>query len=173
MPLQPSFSPNNPLLIPDEPIQFLPMLGAVIGSKEAIFLQKIQDDLVDSPIVEDGRKWLSVSLDEIHLELYCFSKALIKRISLKLRNFTFQGKKSPILLVKRKKNTPENWQDRTCLYSVNYEALNELLPVARDFAEKRKKEIEARMPESVRAEMADIHMRDMLSLAASMPILNT
>ena len=39
--------------------------------------------------------------------------------------------------------------------------------------EKRKKEIEARMPESVRAEMADIHMRDMLSLAASMPILNT
>lgn len=169
MPMMP-FSPNSPLLIPDEPICFLPTLGAVIGVNEAIFLQKIQDELAYSQIFEDGRKWVRTTMDEIHMDLFCFSTSLLNKITKRLRNFTYEGEKYKLLLVKHGNKDPK---DRTCWYSINYEALNDLLPAAHAYAERRQKEIKANIPASVLQECAEIQQQNMMDTVAVMPILNS
>lgn len=118
------FNSTSPLLIPESPMQFLPALGALIGSDAALVLQQIQYWLNHSNNVIDGEKWIYNSIDQWHLQFYWIQRRTLQRYFSTLQNFSYDGNVYHIIKVRgQNKTSPTKW------YTINYEALNELYPI--------------------------------------------
>ena len=119
-----SIQRTNPLLIPESPMQFCPMLGALVGESQAIVLQQLQYWLTRSKHVIDGEKWVFNTLDEWNLQFYWLSKSTLQRIFGKLRNFDYEGQMYHLVKVRNlTKGSPIKW------YTINYDDLDALYPI--------------------------------------------
>ena len=119
-----SIQRTNPLLIPESPMQFCPMLGALVGESQAIVLQQLQYWLTRSKHVIDGEKWVFKTLDEWNLQFYWLSKSTLQRIFGKLRNFDYEGQMYHLVKVRNlTKGSPIKW------YTINYDDLDALYPI--------------------------------------------
>ena len=115
---------TNPLLIPESPMQFCPMLGALVGESHAIVLQQLQYWLTHSKNVINGEKWVFNTVDEWNLQFYWLSKSTLKRIFSKLRDFSYDGELYHLIKVKSlTKGSPIRW------YTINYDDLDTLYPI--------------------------------------------
>jgi len=143
---------NNPLLIPEEPVQFLPTLGGYVGENEALFLQKLQEQLTFSQTFIDGVRWVKCTLDEWHLQCFWMSKRTLQRVISNLREFHRDGEVFKLLRVEKHGDDPFcsiKW------YAINYDEVSRLLPFAEQFAIDKKHELLKKMnlpPDSTREE---------------------
>ncbi|ULG72988.1 replication protein [Macrococcus brunensis] len=107
----------NKLLIDDYPIQVLPSLAVQIGLNEAIILQQVHYWLNNSKHFHDGRKWIYNSYPQWKKQFPFWSEKTIKRTitSIEKQGLFHIG------------NYNRAGFDRTKWYSINYEAVNNLV----------------------------------------------
>lgn len=110
--------PVSRLLIDEPPLIVLPSLAAAIGLEEAVMLQQIHYWLQKSKHLHEGRKWIYNSYPEWAGEINFWTEHQVRRILNQLR-------KLGLLLTG---NFNRLALDRTTWYSIDYEALDALLP---------------------------------------------
>ena len=131
-------SGSNPLLIQEQPIQFLPTLGGYIGVNEALFLQKLQEELSCSHLYVGGERWVRCTLDEWNLECFWMAKRTLQRVIQHLRSLKLDGQEFHLLKVECHEANPFSsikW------YSIDYDEFECLLPMAEKFAVARREEL--------------------------------
>ena len=147
---------NHPLLIQEEPVQFLPTLGGYIGENEALFLQKLQEQLSFSQTFIDGVRWVKSTLDEWHLQCFWMSKRTLQRVISHLRSFRRDGEVFRLLRIeKRVEKHGDDPPSSVKWYAINYDEINRLVPFAEQYAATKKEELLKRLnlpPDSTREE---------------------
>lgn len=108
---------NGNLIINDKPLLIPTSLATLIGLKESIILQQLHYWLQRSKNIREDRKWVYFTYDQLVAQFPFFSKSTIRRAISCLENNGF-------LL---SKNFNKMKIDRTKWYSINYEALEELM----------------------------------------------
>lgn len=134
---------GSPLLINESPMQFLPSLAAVMGEDNALFAQQLHYWLKYSTQFKEGRHWVYNTLDEWLEHFFWWSKSKLCRIVRDLQNLKVNNEIYHILIV-RNMNDDRKLQRKW--YSIDYDELNKLIPVAEEMRIRRKQEILANSP---------------------------
>lgn len=111
---------DSRLLINEHPLQVLPSLAVAVGLNEALFIQQVHYWLDTSKHVHEERRWIYNSYEEWQKQLPFWSVSTIRRI---VANLEEQG----VLLVG---HFSSNKLDRTKWYTINYDAIDSLVPSA-------------------------------------------
>jgi len=117
---------TSPLLINETPMQFLPALACGVGVNGALFAQQLHYCLQDSQDWFDGRPWVYYTFEEWNLQFPFWSKNTIRRIIKDLQSVTINGNTYRILLIGHSANK----LDHRCCYTLDYDELDRLVPVA-------------------------------------------
>lgn len=130
------FQRNNPMLIPESPMQFLPSLGALVGEKEALFLQQLQYWLAHSKHIIKGEKWVYNTLDEWNLQFYWWSKMTLRRVISKLKDFPYEGETYHLIKVEKlQRCSPILW------YTIDYDELERIYPLVHEASIQMKRKL--------------------------------
>lgn len=139
-----SFLPqSSPLLIQEQPLTFLPTLGAAVGESCALFLQELHNELVFSDVIAFDQKWVRCSLDEWNFKFFWWSKKTVQRVIAKLKNFDTP---SGVYHIVRVENYNEDRFDSTRWYSIDYDELARLLPLAQHIVLKKRQHMLVNSP---------------------------
>lgn len=120
---------NNPLLINESPMQFLPSLACVLGEHGALFAQQLHYWLQDNrrPHWIENKPWVYNTLVEWNLQFPFWSKSTLRRTIKNLQNVSLDDEVYHVLLVARFGKTK---LDRRCWYTLDYDELDRLVPIA-------------------------------------------
>ena len=129
---------GSSLLIDESPMQFLPSLAAVMGEDNALFAQQLHYWLKYSTQFKHGRHWVYNTLDEWLEHFFWWSKSKLCRIIHNLQNLEVNDEVYHILIVR---NLNDDRKLQRKWYSINYDELNKLIPVAEEMRIRRKQEI--------------------------------
>ncbi|WP_273845439.1 hypothetical protein [Rubrobacter calidifluminis] len=119
---------TSQLLIDEVPLQVLPSLAAKIGLNRAVFLQQLHYWLKRPGAHErDGRRWIYNTAQEWHEQFPFWSPEAIRKIVAQLRKAG---------LIETTSSYNQHRSDKTLWYTINYEALEELVGGSEDPPEK-------------------------------------
>lgn len=120
---------SNPLLINESPMQFLPSLACVLGVDGALFAQQLHYCLnaARNPRYVDGRAWVYNTLDVWNLQFPFWSKSTLRRTLKKLQAVEIDGEVYHVLLIQ---NYNTNKMNRCQWFSLDYDELDRLIPIA-------------------------------------------
>ncbi len=131
---------SNPLLINESPMQFLPSLACVLGVNGALFAQQLHYCLnaARNPRYVDGRAWVYNTLDVWNLQFPFWSKNTLRRTLKNLQAVEIDGEVYHVLLVH---NYNANKMNRCQWFSLDYDELDRLIPVAQQKAASLQRDI--------------------------------
>jgi hypothetical protein len=86
------------LLIPEPPLQVLPLLAVALGLNEAIFLQQLHYLLLHKGHQRDGRKWYYNTYPAWQTVFPFWSEPTIRRILKRLEHQALGGAPRPVLI---------------------------------------------------------------------------
>ena len=131
---------NNPLLINESPMQFLPSLACAVGVNEALFAQQLHYWLQDTrrPHWIDGRPWVYNTFEEWNLQFPFWSRATVRRVIKNLKSVTVNGEVYHVLLTG---HYTSNKLDHCSWYTLDYDELDRLVPVATLLLQKKQRDI--------------------------------
>nr|WP_309099977.1 replication protein [Fredinandcohnia onubensis] len=133
---------NGNLIINDKPLLIPPTLATLIGLKESIILQQLHYWLQRSKNIREDRKWVYFTYDQLVEQFPFFSKSTIRRAISYLENNGF--------LCSKQFNKMKI--DRTKWYSINYEALEELMGVETELPNNEDSNVDKDIPLTVNEE---------------------
>jgi len=133
---------NGNLIINDKPLLIPPTLATLIGLKESIILQQLHYWLQRSKNIRENRKWVYFTYDQLVEQFPFFSKSTIRRAISYLEN---NG-----LLCSKQFNKMKI--DRTKWYSINYDALEELILVETELPNNEDSIVDKDIPMTVHEE---------------------
>jgi hypothetical protein len=133
---------NGNLIINDKPLLIPPTLATLIGLKESIILQQLHYWLQRSKNIREDRKWVYFTYDQLVEQFPFFSKSTIRRAISYLENNS--------LLCSKQFNKMKI--DRTKWYSINYEALEELMGVETELPNNEDSNVDKDIPLTVHEE---------------------
>ncbi len=131
---------TSPLLINESPMQFLPSLACAVGVNGALFAQQLHYWLQDSrrPHWFDGRPWVYNTFEEWNLQFPFWSRATIRRVIKDLKSVTVNEEVYRVLLTG---HYASNKLDHCCWYTLDYDELDRLVPVATLLLQKKQRDI--------------------------------
>lgn len=136
---------NNPLLIAESPMQFLPSLACVLGVEGALFAQQLHYWLNANhkPHYIDDRPWIYNTLDEWNLQFPFWSKSTLRRVLKKLQAVEVDGETYHIVLVA---NHNKDKMNHCQWFTLDYDELDRLVPVAQKMIGNMQKDIAENSP---------------------------
>lgn len=133
---------NGNLIINDKPLLIPPTLATLIGLKESIILQQLHYWLQRTKNIREDRKWVYFTYDQLVEQFPFFSKSTIRRAISYLENNGF--------LCSKQFNKMKI--DRTKWYTINYEALEELMLVETELPNNEDSNVDYDTPVTVQEE---------------------